>query len=126
MAIAQEHIEAQKKEIEKKEEALAQAKQSGYDIGVKEIKDALKAQVTRVCRGHSFQVWNEALNLAGMDASLNLRKTKNIFYPPALRIATLLASQETTTPKAPTTTQPAAKAPADVGTTKVISEPIKA
>ena len=73
--------------MEKKEEALAQAKQSSYDVRVKKIEDALKAQVIGVCRGYYLQVWTEALNLAGVEASSNLRKTKNIFYPPALRIA---------------------------------------
>ena len=49
LAIAREQIATQKKELEKKEEALAQAEQSGYDIGVKEMEDALKAQVIGVC-----------------------------------------------------------------------------
>lgn len=41
-----------KKELEKKEEALTQVEQSGYDIGVKKTEDALKAQVIGVCRGY--------------------------------------------------------------------------
>lgn len=41
LAIPREQIEAKKKELEKKEESLAQYEQSGYDIGVKEIEDAL-------------------------------------------------------------------------------------
>ena len=88
LAIAREQIEIQeKKKLEKKEEALAQAKQSSYDVRVKKIEDALKAQVIGVCRGYYLQVWTEALNLADVEASSDLRKTKNIFYPPALRIA---------------------------------------
>lgn len=34
-------LKLKKKELEKKEESLAQYEQSGYDIGVKEIEDAL-------------------------------------------------------------------------------------
>lgn len=43
LAIAQEKIDSQQKELEKKEEAIAQAEQVGYDVGVKEIEDALRA-----------------------------------------------------------------------------------
>ena len=56
MVIAWEQIEAQRKELEKKEEALAQVEQSGYDIGVKETEDILRAQVIEVCRGYCLQV----------------------------------------------------------------------
>ena len=91
LAIAHEQIKAQKKELEKKEEVL-------------------KAQVKGVCQDYCLQVWIEALNLVGVGASSNLRKTKNIFYPSALRIAAPPASQATTAPKVPTTTQPAGKA----------------
>ena len=42
-------LELKKKVLEKKEEALAQVEQFGYDIGVKVTEDALRAQVTRVC-----------------------------------------------------------------------------
>ena len=38
-----------------KEEALAQVKQLGYDIGVKVTEDALRAQVTGVCWGYCLQ-----------------------------------------------------------------------
>jgi len=57
MVIAWEQIEAQRKELEKKEEALAQAEQSGYDIGVKKTEDILRAQIIEVCRGYCLQVW---------------------------------------------------------------------
>ena len=56
LAITHEQIEAQKKELKKKEEAIAQAKQSDYNTGVKEIEDALRAQVTGVFRGYCLQV----------------------------------------------------------------------
>jgi len=73
------------------------------------------------------------LNLARVEAPLDLRKIENIFYPPALQIAAPPSFQATIqpTPKALITTQPLAKAstttqPVDVGTTKVTSEPSKA
>jgi len=91
LAIAHEQFEAQKKELEKKEEVL-------------------EAQVTGVYQDYCLQVWTEALNLAGVGASSDLRKTENIFYPSALRIAAPPASQATTVPKVPTTAQPAGKA----------------
>ena len=95
-----------KKELEKKIEEVAQAKQAKYDVGVKETKDALRAQVTKVCRSYCLQVWTEALNLAEVDASLELRKTENISYPLVLRKATQPASKETSAPKALPATQP--------------------
>ena len=57
MVIAWEQIEAQRKELEKKEEALAQAEQSGYDIEVKKTEDILRARIIKVCRGYCLQVW---------------------------------------------------------------------
>ena len=76
-------------------------------FGVKETKDILRAQVTRVCRGYCLQVWTEALNLAGLGASSELRRTKNIFYPAALRVAVQPSSQVVTAPKVPEPAQPA-------------------
>lgn len=76
---------------------MAQAKQVGYVIGVKETKETLRAQVTEVYRGYCLRVWTEALNFAGVDASLELRRPENVFYPPALRIATSGATERATT-----------------------------
>lgn len=111
LAISREQIEAQKKELKKKEEALAQADQSRYNIGVKETEDALKAQVIGVCHRYCLQVWIEALNMARVEPSLDLRKIENIFYPPVLRITTQPAAQAFTTLEAPSTAQLAVKAP---------------
>ena len=51
-----------------------------------ETEDALRAEVLAVCRAYSTQTWEEALNRAGIDASSELRKLKNIIFPPALQI----------------------------------------
>ena len=72
--LAHEQIEAKKRELEKKEEAFAKAEQSGYDTKVNEIEDTLRAQVMGACQGYYLQVWTEALNLAGVGASSDLRK----------------------------------------------------
>ena len=53
--------------------------------GVAEIKKALKAKVSRMCRTYCLQVWNKALNHAGVEASSALKRVKNVFYPPAIR-----------------------------------------
>ena len=63
-----------------------EAEQHGYDIGVAETEDALRAEVPAVCRAYCTQTWEEALNRAGIDASSDLRKPKNIIFPPALQI----------------------------------------
>lgn len=120
LATAREQIETQKKELEKKEEAIARAEQNGYDIEVKETEDILWAQVTGFCRRYCLQVWTEALNLTGVSASSDLRKTENIFYLLALCITTQPNSQETTALKAPGTAQLA-----DAGTFKAVSGPSK-
>ena len=46
-------------------------------------------------------MWIEALNRAGMDSSSELRRAKNVFYPPALRATSPPGSRADTTPKAP-------------------------
>ena len=53
-------------------------------MGVAETKEALKAKVSRVCRNYCLQVWNEALNQAGVKASSALKKVENVYYPPAI------------------------------------------
>ena len=55
-----------------------EAEQHGYDVGVAETKDALRAEVPAVCRAYYAQTWEEALNQAGIDVSSELRKPENI------------------------------------------------
>ena len=42
-----------------------------------ETKEALKAEVAEVCRYYCFQVWNETLNQAGVEASSALRRVES-------------------------------------------------
>ena len=60
----------------------------GYNAGVAETQAILKAQILGVCRFYCSQVWEEALKRAGVNASSDLWKAENIFYPTAIREAT--------------------------------------
>lgn len=54
--------------------AKDQAEQDGYEVGITETEESLRAEVTRVCREYCLQVWNEALNQVGVKASSALRR----------------------------------------------------
>ena len=60
--------------------------------GVTETQAILKAQIPGVCRFYCSQVWEEALKRAGVDASSDLWKAENIFYPTAIYEATSTSS----------------------------------
>ena len=75
-------ITSLKKKLEEVEKAKDQAEQDGYDVGVAETEEALRAKVMRVCRTYCLQVWNEALDQAKVEASSSLRKVENVYYPP--------------------------------------------
>ena len=72
LSTSKEHIAALKKKLEKDEKARDQAEQDGYDVGVAEIEEALRAEVSEVCRNYYLRVWNEAFNQAGVEASSTL------------------------------------------------------
>ena len=54
-------------------------------MGVAETQTTLKAQVPGVCRFYCSQVWNEALKQARVEASSDLRKVENVYYPSTIR-----------------------------------------
>ena len=68
------------------------AKDDGYNAGIAETQAILKAQIPGVCRLYCSQVWEEALKRAGVNASSDLWKAENIFYPTAIREATSSSS----------------------------------
>ena len=70
--------------MEEAEKAKDQAKQDGYEVGVAKTKEALRAEVSEVCMYYCLQVWNEALNQAGVEASSTPRRVENVYYPPAI------------------------------------------
>ena len=82
---AKMQAEEDKLKVEKERD---EAEQHGYDVGVAETEDALRAEVPAVCRAYCAQTWEEALNQAGVEASSGLRKPESIIFPPALQIPT--------------------------------------
>ena len=76
--------EAEKAKAEA-ESARDEAEQHGYDVGVAETEDGLRAEVPTVYRAYCAQTWEKALNRAGIDASSELRRPENIFFPPAIQ-----------------------------------------
>ena len=89
----------------KAEKERDEAEQHGYDVGVAETEDTLRAEVPSVCRAYCVHTWEEALNQAGVVASSGLRRPESIIFPLALQ----LPKQTEPTPLAP---QPAAEASA--------------
>ena len=70
----------------KAEKERDEAEQHGYDVGVAETEDALRAEVPAVYRAYCVQTWEEALNQAGVEASSELRKPESIIFPSALQV----------------------------------------
>ena len=66
---------------EETEKAWEEGEQQGYDIGVAETKEALRAKVLGVYRIYCFQVWNKTLNPAGVETFFVLRKVESVYYP---------------------------------------------
>ena len=46
-----------------------------------------------MCCIYCAQTWDEALNRAGVEASFELRKPENIYYPSAIQASDLLSAQ---------------------------------
>ena len=76
-------VEAKKARKQAKE-TKERVEQEAYEMGVVEIETNLKAQVPGVCRLYCSQVWAEAFNQAGVEASSELRKAENVYYPPTI------------------------------------------
>ena len=70
----------------KAEKERDEAEQHGYDVGIAETEDALRAKVPAVCRAYCAQTWEEALNQAGVEVSSELRKPESIIFPSALQV----------------------------------------
>ena len=70
---------------EEEEKAKDKAEQHGYEVGVAETEDTLRAKVPAVCRTYYALSWGEALNQAEVEASSVLRRPENIYYPPIIR-----------------------------------------
>ena len=73
-----------KEEIGGGREGQGSAEQDGYDVGVAETEEALRAEVSEVCRRYCLQVWNKAFNQARVKASFTLRRVESVYYPLAI------------------------------------------
>ena len=93
LATARDQIKALSKKLEGAEKAKDQAEQDGYEVGVAKTEEALRVEVSEVCRYYCLQVWNETLNQAGVEASSALRRAKSVYYPPAIRALDSLSSK---------------------------------
>ena len=65
-------VEVEKAKVEA-EKARDEAEQHGYDVGIAETEDTLRAQVLAVCQTYCTQTQEEALNQAGVEAFSKLR-----------------------------------------------------
>ena len=69
------------------------AEEKAYDLGVAKTQATLEAQVPGVCRLYCSQVWNEALKQAGVEASSDLWKVENVYYPSTIQETTPSSSE---------------------------------
>ena len=83
--VLKKHLKETQKLREQAEKLKEQAEQKGYELGIVETEKALRAEVPEVCRIFCARTWNEALNRAGVEASSELRKPENVYYPEAIR-----------------------------------------
>ena len=99
-------VEAEKAKAEAEKEK-EKAEQHGYDVGIAETEDTLQAKVPTVCQAYCAQTWEEALNRAKVEASSELRRPENVFFPSAIRTLGLSSNQKEV---APTVAKPAEEA----------------
>ncbi|KAL0016454.1 hypothetical protein SO802_003523 [Lithocarpus litseifolius] len=109
LSTAKEQIASLKKMFEEPKKANNQAEQEGYDVvlkiaqnrialqtpldvGVAKTEKTLRAEVSEVCKTYCLQVWNEALNQVGVEASSALRRVEKVYYPPAICASSFLSS----------------------------------
>ena len=62
-------------------------------MGVAETEEALRAEVLKVCKNHCLQVWNGALNQAGVEASSAIRRAESIYYLPTIHASSSASSK---------------------------------
>ena len=53
-------------------------------MGVAETEEALRVEVSEVCKYYCLQVWNKALKQVGVKAFSALRKAESAYYPPTI------------------------------------------
>ena len=70
-----------KEEASKFQQSLKAAKQASFNEGVATTEEQLTEAFAALCREYCQKVWGEALNVAGVPPSSDLRKSKNIWLP---------------------------------------------
>lgn len=99
MATSKEQVKVLKKNLEEVEKAMDKVEQASYEVEVVETKEAPRAEVWEVYRFHCLQVWNEAFNQAGIEASFTLRRAKCLYYPLSIRALSSSSSKDDTASK---------------------------
>ncbi|XP_075640333.1 uncharacterized protein LOC142612094 [Castanea sativa] len=61
--------------------SLQAAKQTSYEEGVANTEEQLTEAFAALCREYCQKVWGEALNVAGVPLSSDLRKSENVWLP---------------------------------------------
>jgi len=90
LSAARSQIKVLTKKLKEAEKAKEQDR---YNVGVVEIEEALRAEVSEVYRFYHLQVWNEALNQAGVESSSTLKRAENVYYPLAIHASSSLGSK---------------------------------
>ena len=62
-------------------------------MGMAETEEALRAEVSKVCRFYYLQVRNEALDQAGVETFFTLRRAENVYYPLTIRTSNFSSSK---------------------------------
>ena len=83
---------AEKAKIEA-EKARNETEQHGYVVGIAKTEDALQAKVPVVYQTYCTQTWEEVPNRAEVEASSELRRLENIYFPSAIRASNLPSTQ---------------------------------
>lgn len=84
LTTAKNQINALTKKLEEAEKTKDQTEQDGYEAGLVRTEEALKTEVSEVCRYYFLQVWNEALDQAGVEASSTFRRAKSVYHHSAI------------------------------------------
>ena len=101
LTAVKEQIGALKKKQEEIEVVVEKAEQDGYDVGMAEIEETLRVEVSGVCRTYCLQVWNEAFNQARVEASSAFRRAESVYYPPTIQALSPSGSKAENAPKNP-------------------------
>ena len=67
------------------QEAATAVETSAYKRGVLETEARLTAEVIAVCREYCVEMYNQALDWAGIPTDSNLRRIDQVYYPDDLR-----------------------------------------